>query len=520
VIEQRQQLQQRLEQVKADTGFAAIGFADWVAVLSDWLAVWQWRTNTGGELNSLQYQLQQRWLSLLQEFASLATVQRRAGLVRATDVLQQLVRNTIFLPKAAASPIVISGVLEATGRQVDTCFLTGMHQDYPGSIYRDAFVSASLLAPVGHPEASAQSSFEQSKAIVDNLLNCARHRTISYAEQSDLDSDLQQMSSPLFMDRVFTTGNIEAYDQLVTQAGTESFSDTRGPAWSGPGPTRGGSLIFEDQSNCAFKAFATHQLGFTRVDEAEFGLDGIDRGNVLHQLMNGLWRDLQSQSMLLAMDQQARLRAVNNVIENLIDTNQADLNSDKITLLRHEKPRLQRLLLDWLETEASRPAPFAVVEREEEYRGEIGGITFRYVLDRVDLLDDGRSVIIDYKTGLVNRNDWLGERLRSPQMPLYALARDHAKSHSVSGIAFAQVRQGDSAYKELAESGIFRKAGKREQNREEEWHQRRADWPSVFDALASDFLAGEATVNPIDDKVCQRCELQAFCRIAELRGHQ
>ena len=90
--------------------------------------------------------------------------------------------------------------------------------------------------------------------------------------------------------------------------------------------------------------------------------------------------------------------------------------------MKHEKPRLQKLLKGWLELEAKRPEPFAVIEREEQRVGSIAGIKFNYIIDRLDMTDDGRTFVVDYKTGNVNRKDWTGEPIKSPQMPLYAVA--------------------------------------------------------------------------------------------------
>jgi len=49
------------------------------------------------------------------------------------------------------------------------------------------------------------------------------------------------------------------------------------------------------------------------------------------------------------------------------------------------------------------------------------------------------------------------------------------------------------------------------------WHENRSAWPEIFTQLAADFLAGEASVNPIDEKVCQYCGLHSLCRLPQLR---
>jgi ATP-dependent helicase/DNAse subunit B len=173
--------------------------------------------------------------------------------------------------------------------------------------------------------------------------------------------------------------------------------------------------------------------------------------------------------------------------------------------------------MQWLEVDAKRPTPFSVVESEERRKTEFAGIAFHYIIDRLDMLDDGRTVIIDYKTGEVAKRDWQGDRIRKPQLPLYALAVEQLKQRGTSGIAYAKVKQHDCKYEELAEVNIFNKELKRTLDLESKWHESKAAWPEIFAQLAADFLAGNATVNPIDEATCSYCELQPVCRVSQLR---
>ena len=72
-------------------------------------------------------------------------------------------------------------------------------------------------------------------------------------------------------------------------------------------------------------------------------------------------------------------------------------------------------------------------------------------------------------------------------------------------------------YIELAEQEIFRKPSRYSATYESDWHESRDAWPQIFEQLASDFLAGEAQVNPIDESTCQYCDLHSMCRVSQLR---
>ena len=525
LVEHRQAVQQRLSQAKEQSGFSAFSFTAWVEVFVEWLALWQWRTVPQGcQMNSVQFQLETRWVALLEEFARLSAVQNRAGLNRAFELLQQMTRNTVFIPKNADSPILISGVFEAIGREVDTCIVTGMHQDYPAPPSNDAFISNRFLVTAGHPESTAELGFTHAQSVMNNLLSCAKNRLISCPNINDQNREIAMQPSALFRDAPWliadTLEDKQENQTSVAKVALDQYQDTQGPVWSEPGRAKGGSKIFENQSNCAFKAFATHQLGFLDETEVEFGLDGLDRGNVVHQLLDKLWQRLQTQAALIEMNDDTRLQLVSNLIDECFDSDVFQLSADKLSLLKHEKSRLQTLLLAWLKEEDKRPIGFSVVEREEQREGELGGIRYRYIIDRLDITDDNRSIIIDYKTGTVNRNDWTGDRIKSTQMPLYALALDKVKNRAVSGIVFAQVKSAEPKFIELSETDIFRKKSHHTEKTQQAWIDNRGLWPEIFEQLAKDFLAGEATANPIDETTCQYCELHSLCRISQLRNNE
>ena len=126
----------------------------------------------------------------MEEFAALSGVQNQVGLKRAIDLLQQLARDAVFLPKSVVSPVLISSLLEAIGRPADTCFLTGMHQAFPPPPKSDAFVPARLLRETSNPEANAETSFRQAYKVIESLLSTVSHVVVSYAELSDQDRDV------------------------------------------------------------------------------------------------------------------------------------------------------------------------------------------------------------------------------------------------------------------------------------------------------------------------------------------
>ena len=87
--------------------------------------------------------------------------------------------------------------------------------------------------------------------------------------------------------------------------------------------------------------------------------------------------------------------------------------------LELEEQRLTKLVTEWLDYEATRIA-FEVADTEVKRTVHIAGLTLDLRLDRIDRLNDGSLLVIDYKSGDVSPNSWELPRPDDVQLPLYA----------------------------------------------------------------------------------------------------
>ncbi len=522
LVDAQKQVQQQLIAAKEHSGYQALGFVDWANLFSGWLALWRWRTHcVQQDEDAVTQQLQKRWETLLEEFSNFGVLQRSVGAQNALNSFRQLVRDSVFMPKSAASPLVISGLLEALGRATDVCFLTGMTQEFPAANKLDPFIPSHILRETSYPEATPQASVEQWSKVIKNLFAATRNAQVSFAVAGVNDKETENQASSLFVSEF---ANVEVTRMEVAQGQKDdtmtllqTYTDVTGPAWPSPRAVLGGANIFKHQSQCPFRAFVTHQIEYHREEEPEFGLDYSDRGRLTHRMLELVWGSLASKSELERLEPDQQNELLNQLFDQLLSSSDDVLSADKQQLFRLEKSRVLDLIKEWFEVEQKRPGDFSVVEREEVAFGDWAGIKFKYVIDRVDVTEAGQSVIVDYKTGAVDRKDWQGERLKEPQLPLYALVRDKQKATPVSGIAFAQVRRGDSQYVELSDVDIFRSETKTSSKRQDEWRDAREQWSGTFDRLAQAFLQGDARVDPIDKQVCQHCDLSSVCRVQQFR---
>jgi len=228
----------------------------------------------------------------------------------------------------------------------------------------------------------------------------------------------------------------------------------------------------------------------------------------LHALMAELWGSLQTRGRLdaiapnelaAAIDQAAgtAVAKVRNDRPGVLDGRLADL----------ECIRLAKIAREWLDLERTRGG-FEVVAREERRTLRAGGLEMHGRIDRMDRLDDGSHVLIDYKTGRATSKDWLEERPDDPQMPLYALGA----TEKIAAIAYARVKTGGMKFIGIAEeANVLPKV-----KAFDSWAGWPALWEKNLDALGREFAAGVAEVDPKRGlKTCKYCDLRPLCRVHE-----
>jgi ATP-dependent helicase/nuclease subunit B len=185
--------------------------------------------------------------------------------------------------------------------------------------------------------------------------------------------------------------------------------------------------------------------------------------------------------------------------------------------LEIEQKRLTRLVTQWLDYESTR-LPFEVIETEACRPITLAGLTFKVRLDRLDRLNDGSVLVIDYKTGDVSPKSWEMPRPEDVQLPLYAGFA--LPDEDLGGLVFAKLRPGDLGFAGCVGapaatlfSGLKNTSSLAKNCLTAEQLE---DWREYIEQLASDFLAGHAEVDPRDPpKTCERCGLQTLCRIQE-----
>lgn len=463
-------------------------------------------------LNSEEYQQYMRWQVMLDELLSFEVIlPRLITWQTAWRCCCDLANQTIFQAEGSHAPIQIMGTLEASGNTFD--YLWVMELDdatWPAPAAPNPFIPYDLQQALAMPHATAERERAFTTRLMHRLTHGAPVVRLSYAMTA---GDMPQTPSYFIQHYPEATlPTVMPKQSLITPL-LADIPDQPIPMQSNETP-RGGAWLLKLQSTCPFKAFATTRLNAIEPPQPSTGLDFKTRGIITHDVLERLWRDLKTQAALAALSDDTRQRLIQSTIQTAIKPYYPDTTDSTTTLLLNtETIRLQALIEQWLLLELTR-APFEVTGVEQTQRLQISTLPITIRLDRIDTLETGERVVIDYKTGITNINAWFGDRLDDPQLPCYVYSDDN-----LQGMVFGEIRPELCQFKgimmstSLADLVPGTKSIETLTQEQISWASQRSNWQETLEQLARDYQAGIATVDPKQPTTCRYCDLQPLCRI-------
>ena len=478
-------------------------------------------------LDSEEYQQFEHCRTCLQQLSELDPVCAPLRYPAALQRLQQLCLATVFQPQTPPAPIQVLGLLEGRGLQFDHLWIGGMSSaEWPPPHMPHPLLPVSLQKRLAMPHASAARELAYADALLRHYRHCTAGLVASYTRLQD---GVAQSPSPLLQDFVPLPTEPPAarypdyWRARQRETRREYYREQRAPALTAQElqTLRGGSSLLADQSQCPFRAFAKYRLQARPLPAAEAALTAAQRGGLLHRALEHIWTALDGSAALLACRGQARSDLVQQAVQQAVAAARTDprLPAQRAltrALLALESQRLQRLLLRWLELETQRE-PFTVIARERAFALALGPLQLNLRIDRMDRLADGKHLLMDYKSGNGAIGDWLGERPRAPQLPLYA----QWSGSDPGALCFAVINSKTLEFRGLGERaaapGIgtdIARASRRQNPPSADWPELLAHWQRSLQQLAQDFLAGQAAVDPAEVRTtCRHCGLEALCRV-------
>lgn len=484
----------------------------WGEVFAELLAEAGWPGERG--LSSREWQARDALVETLALLSGFDAMLGKVTLPEAARQLVRLCRERVFQPETVGTPNVeVMGPLEAAGLSFDALWVLGMNDDaWPPPPRPNPLLPADMQRRAKSSNASAEVQLEFARSVQRRFLHAAPEIVFSYAKG---EGDRQLRPSPLLIglpERAAPEAIPSVIAQQVGRGRIEILDDHRAPPVAEGEQVAGGTNLLKAQALCPAWAFYRYRLGAKPLDEPVEGLDAMDRGTLLHRVMEKFFSG-RTQAELLALSEGERSAAVRDAVSSALTSfNEEREEPLSARFAALEQTRLEHLLGQWLPLELARPVPFAVVACEQKAEVDIEGIRIDLKVDRIDELEDGRRLIIDYKTNDPKVKEWEGERIAEPQLPVYATYVD---GHPAA-VSYARVRADDCAFVGLgAEAGLVDgvKAAP-------DWLATLEQWYAAITAVAREIREGHAAVSFANERDLDYCDVLPLLRLPEAKSQR
>ena len=480
---------------------------------------------------SAEYQALVKFRELLKSFGTLDDI---VGLLSRTSAIARLKRMAAEVrhqSEGAESLIKVMDTSEATVQEFDAIWILGAHD---GAFPRDPSPNPFLPLELQRSRHVEHSSFEVeldfSIITLKRLITSIAGRDNIIASFPDFSGDKERRPSRL----------IERLSGATVSDGAPRGSRLKDMLFDGRvledipkegllPPLEGelllgGASLLRDFSACPFKAFASYRLLAKGIDEPEPGLSPMERGVIVHEALELFWKEVGSGEALHELFRTERIvEKVRSLVNETLKEERAKY-PDRLHHLNLEARRVEALLIAWLTEVELKRGDFTVLEVEKKEPITVGGLKVDVKIDRIDSINGGQKVLIDYKSGSASTSRWLPPRPIEPQVPLYTMTGDF------DGVAFAVVRPGEHKFKGVARDVCMLPGVKSFELSEirkkledvEGFDELLLKWRESITALGEGILSGNVQVDPAkrrgSDQPCKYCDFATLCRVLELKG--
>ena len=503
------------------------------ATASTWSERWVRVLQLGGwpgerSPSSVEHQTVAKFQETLGQFGTLDSILGPVSRVTALRRLRELTQETSFEAQSGPAAVTVIDPATVAGMTFDALWVAGLDAtQLPAATNPDPLLPIELQRAAGIPEASARSMLQLARHQLQRLTASAPEVILSWPHR---DGDAELQPSPLLGD--IRPRTIESLPQALARPlrtalfeqrpALDILSDQFAPRVQAEF-ARGGAMVIELQSRCAFRAQAQLRLHAQPLQIVSVGVEPKERGNLLHLALETLWHELGSQQRLLELDDVRLAALLQDIAERTAAATLQPANPLETRLMALEVRAIVLQLQALMAIERQRP-PFTVRSAELTERFALGDLSIRLKPDRIDRLANGGDLLVDYKLGDSHKpRQWLDVvpgRPRRPQLPLYALA--HADS--VQALAFVVAAPGTVEYRGWSNgaavaAGVdtYPPRGAVRMGAPADWPGLLMHWRHVLTALADNYVSGVATVDPLPLE-CTYCHLSAFCRVHEMEA--
>jgi probable DNA repair protein len=455
--------------------------SQWAMLIDDTLRKLGWPGSAS--LNSDEFQLVNRWRELLNDFAKLELVSPTMSLGEALSRLQSLAVETVFQSESEGAVVQLLGPLEAAGMEFDKLWVAGLSTaNWPPGGRPSPLISRSLQREVGMPDATPADTLSYANRLLRRLAASTQTLNGSYPVT---DGDAEQ--SPTGLIDPFVQGQETQADDpgwyaatLVRSAVWDSGVEDLVPPVTLTEQITGGAGTLERQLADPFSAFAFGRLGIRPIQAFATGLPPHIRGSLIHDALHELYRDLPSQSDIAEWDSVQLDQRIPSLLQKAFARLERRADATLKLLLALEKQRVADLLRQVVELDQARNE-FTIAGLETSLELAVDQVRLRLRIDRIDRLENGEVVIIDYKTG--QRRQFVNRAMEPDDLQLVVYSC--AAAEPVAGLAFVNV---DSRHVDLNGAG-------RELTPELDWDSALSGWQQEVAEAANQLQKGDVRLN-------------------------
>lgn len=465
-------------------------------------------------LDSHNYQAMKAFDQRLTQFGRLAPIFGALTLTQVVQMLTRFMHETLFQPQRDASArLDVLGLLEAEGGRWDAIWVIGVtDQVLPATPSPNPFIPYAVLRAAQAPRSTPERELQWARGMFQALQNATPHLICSYACQ---DNGQALRPSPL----------IEGLPEQVcpdpltttTSKGVRlvQLDDHQGPPVQKDEKIYGGTAVLDRQARNPLWAFVNYRLHAQRLAEYEdSGQLRLVRGTFLHLALEYVWQAISPRTSA-QLHQEHQAGRLGGLIESAIDKAAAQtLFALPAVIKQLECQRAKQVLTSWFELETER-APFEVVALEQKHH--LPGFAATMRVDRIDRLEDGSYLLVDYKTTKVNKNytAWLRARPIELQLPIYAALLE-TQNKAVAGLAFGFLHYA------CALGGYGDDQAPLTDTETKQFSQQFRDWDELKQhlqtqvwALKDEFLQGVARNQVTDPNDLRYCDVLPFLRLEQ-----
>ena len=486
----------------------------WNTWLLDQLKILGWPGTRVSD--STEYQALKTFFTTLDEMTKLDQVSIFSKGTSFNEYLNELknhLSNTVFHKQTQQTKISVMGIMEGAGLKFDYCRIIGLtDKQLPTQPELNPFLPIALQKKHNTPKSSYNKEYEYSQALMSLYIDNSRSVILSYPlmiEGADtrpsplihhyLTATSKSTGSPLCDKPVACTDIDKLYHDGLDFDQLETVEDYYAPAITQPTRLRGGTQYFKlDAINPMF-AYLVYQLGAKPIEPANIGFNALDRGNIIHTVMQNIWNDLNNKNNLLEVITQEKL---NKLIESCTADAIAHIKHTKDSrieesLVSFESARINQMLINLLNMESHRQ-DFTIDNTEFMVEVNIDLLTIHLRIDRADLDESGRLIIFDYKTGKTNLNGLQKQPLQDVQLPIYAIAQQNKQAkEKLAGVGYINVSSKELGYKGIGDNinigGFQAPENLNKEQLPNTWQETLAWWQDQLNQQAKAIIQGQCT---------------------------